>query len=260
MANELLQTVLDSYFSSQRELIAAEQADQENVIISFPFHYSGGHRVELNVTALPARRFLVSDMASTLGELKQAGYTITGGLKKRLLNIASAAQLRIVRDHLVADYSEDELGTGLHMFAEAAKTIGDAYLVHHRQKPTNADEILHSQVRDVLLKQKYMFEEFAQVGGVVESHKLDFYVPPNGKLGLGLAVLSHAKRLQAEAWAFKAQDLKNAMSRLRIGLVYDDNTATPDSREIISRMIDIPVPSSQLDALPAKLLSVTLGL
>src|SRR2546426_9134775 len=96
MANELRDSVLESYFQSQRELIAAEQMDSDNVIVSFPFHYSGGHRVELNITAIPGDRFFVSDMAQTIGELKQSGYGVTKTLRNRIQEIAAAARIKVV--------------------------------------------------------------------------------------------------------------------------------------------------------------------
>lgn len=252
MSDELKDSVLDGYFRSQRELVSAEQVDSDNVIVSFPFHFSGGHRVELNVTAIPMGKFYVSDMAQTIGELKQSGYGITKSLRSRIEEIAAAARIKVVRDYLTAEYTQADLGTNLHLFAEAAKTIGDVYLVHKHRQPAT-EEQLHKRVREVLLRKQYVFREFEQVGGTIESHKLDFFIPPNGTAGLGLAVLAHPTRLLAEAWAFKAQDLKNAIKRFHVGLVYDETIARDESRDIISKMIDVPVPAKDLESLPGKL-------
>lgn len=158
----------------------------------------------------------------------------------------------MVRDYLTAEYPKEDLGTNLHLFAEAAKTIGDVYLVHKKKQPATEDE-LHKRVREVLIRKQYVFREFEQVGGKIENHKLDFYMPPNGVAGVGLAVLAYPTRLLAEAWAFKAQDLKGVMSRFHIGLVYNEAVANRESKDVISQTIELPVQANELDSLPDRL-------
>lgn len=252
MMNTLRELVLDWYFQSQRDLVEVAEVDEVNVIISLPLHVAGGTRVELNVTQLTGEIFLVSDMAQIIGELRQIGIGITGQLRDRIERIGRLARIKIDRDHLVAQYSAQELGVQLHAFAEAAKTIGDAYLVHSARKRKSGPE-LREQVQETLVRANHLFLENRDIQGAIEKHRIDFYLPPNGKPGIALALLEYPKQLQAEAWAFKSQDIKKATPKLFVGIVYDDTVANDDSRRILSQAIDIPVPATQLGSLPEKM-------
>src|SRR5258708_39997426 len=122
----LREQILGNYLDAQRGLTEIEQVDENNVVLSLPLHFSANTRVELAVTRITESYFTISDMAQTLGELKDAGYGIGGKLKEKIRGIAKAAGADFVGNHLVRKCSSEELGEAIHQFADVAKTIGDA--------------------------------------------------------------------------------------------------------------------------------------
>jgi hypothetical protein len=245
--NKLTESILERYFRAHRDLIEAEEVDDRSVVVSFPIYFSANHRVELSVTQLPSGDFQISDMARTIVELKLAGISVAGKTKERLVNLASNSKIRFVGNNMIRDCTPDQLGEVLHLFADSAKTIGDVYLAH-RSRVETEDE-LRRKVKRVLLDQKYNFKEYEQVRGEIETHQIDFFIPPNGVPGIALSVLSKPTRLTAEAWAFKAADIKVMHKQLKVGLVYGVESTKDEQKEVITRKIDIPIPSSDLGAL-----------
>lgn len=246
--NKLAEGVLESYFRSHKELIDAEEIDDKSVVVSFPLYYSSNHRVEISVTQLPSGEFQLSDMAKTLDELKFAGVSISPQTKKRIVSVAANANVRFVGNAMIRDCTAEQLGDVLHLFADSAKTVGDAYLIYRGPRPEQEDE-LRARVKRVLIDQKYAFKEFEDVTGEIERHQVDFFIPPNGLPGLALSVLSKPTRLTAEAWAFKAADMKVTNKNLRVGLVYGVEATKDEPKEVITRKIDVPIPSSDLAVL-----------
>ena len=131
-----LEHILQSYFDAQKDLIVGEQVDDNNAVVSFPFHYVGNHRVEVSVTKTLGDQLILSDMGRTIGELKEYGYAVSAPLLARMVAIAKPANVRIVAENLVMDCPPDLIGSSLHSFAEAAKTIGDAYLAFRVKAPS----------------------------------------------------------------------------------------------------------------------------
>lgn len=140
----LHETVLQKYLDAQRIMADIEQVDSENVMISLPLHFSSNARVEMTVTRITENYFAISDRAQTIGELRDAGYGITGRLKKRMTEIGKPARIQFRGNHLVRECSEEELGQAIQEFADAAKTIGDAYLTYRSKKmePPEDDLVL----------------------------------------------------------------------------------------------------------------------
>jgi hypothetical protein len=240
------ESILNRYFQSHKDLIDFVDLGDDTVVVSFPVYFSANHRVELAVKKLPDGDLQISDMAKTISELKLAGIQIKGTTRDRILELAKNAKLRFVGNTMFRECKPEQIGDVLHLFADSAKTIGDAYLAHHRRVET--EDELRLRVRNILVKQSYPFKESQKLQGEIEKHQVDFYIPPNGIPGLALSVLPNPSRLAAEAWVFKSSDIKVTNKRLRVGLVYGAETAeTP--KKILSQKIEIAIPSSDLGAL-----------
>src|SRR5205814_2192546 len=130
-----LNDVLQNYFSAHKELIATEQISDDSVIVSFPLHFIGNHRIEVSVTKATDGIFVISDIGRTISELKDYGYAVSPSLLSRMAQIAKPASVRIVSDNLLMDCREAGVGAALHSSVEVAKTIGDAYLAFHVKTP-----------------------------------------------------------------------------------------------------------------------------
>jgi len=244
-----LEQILESYFGAYKEMITAEQMDENNVIVSFPFHYVGNHRVEVAVTLTPQPRgrFLISDMGRTIGELKEYGYAVAPSLLSRMVDIARPAKVRIVDDNLIMDCKPEDIGANLHTFAEAAKTIGDAYLAYHVKAPS--EKRLIDAIREVFAAREIAYKLRQKVHGKIDVHPVDFYIPPNGHPGLAMGVLGgYNTHTIAQVWYFKCQDMRAFNSRLKVGLVYDvdESTRSQRSQDILRDVADFALPSDQL--------------
>ena len=68
--SQLLDQVLENYFGAHKELIAAESDGENDVVVSFPFHYVGNHRVEISITEVMGGQLVRFRMGRTIGELK----------------------------------------------------------------------------------------------------------------------------------------------------------------------------------------------
>jgi hypothetical protein len=245
--------ILSNYLDAQRGLTEIEQIDDNNIVLSLPLHFSANARIELAVTRITKSYFAISDMAQTLGELKDAGYTIGGKLKEKVESIAKASGAEFAGNHLVRKCSEKELGEAIHRFAEMAKTIGDAYLTYGTRKIQPPEDELVQRVRRVFIEKEYIYKEKQKVDGKIENHTVDFYIPPNGTRGLALAVLTNPTQIVAEAWGFKTGDIKRANKNIAVSIVYDSARAKDVSRTILESMADVSVPSNSIDQLGSRL-------
>ncbi|OFW07474.1 MAG: hypothetical protein A3G20_03535 [Acidobacteria bacterium RIFCSPLOWO2_12_FULL_59_11] len=252
---DLTDLVLGKYLDTYKGLIAAEEIENNSVTVSFPFHYSGHHRIELTITAV-GEHFIISDMARTVGELRDFGVRVETKTRRRLEEISKISGLKIVQDHLLLESSAEELGKNVQRLLEVAKTIGDVYLVHRAKAPMERD--LVREVREILNKRRLIYKEKEKVNGHLEMHSVNFLIPANGKTGLAIAVLpGHNSHLVAEAWGFKCDDIRAVPvnSGLKIGLVYDTATETwaAESRRILEEKADIVVPGDSLPAFEERL-------
>jgi hypothetical protein len=243
----LREQIFSTYLDAQRGLTEVSEVDDRNVLLSLPLHFSANQRVELVVTQITESYYAISDMAQTIGELKDAGYGINPRLKEKIENIAKLAGVHFEGNHLMKKCSASELGESIHQFAEVAKTIGDAYLTYRMRKPKELEDELIAKVRRIFEKEHYAVAEKQEVKGRIEKHTIDFYIPPNGTRGLALAVLTNPSHIIAEAWGFKTQDIKYANQNLAVSLVYDSSRARDESTTILNNVADYPIPSSSIN-------------
>jgi hypothetical protein len=239
--------VLDAYIKAQKKLIEFEDVDKNNCLISLPLHYSAHTRIEIAVTKIAKDQYLLTDQGQTLSELKDSGHPTGSRLLDRVREIIRIWQVDLDGISLVRMCNRKDLGVVLHEVAEAAKTIGDAYLIP-RDKETDpkVEESIKDRVRSTFQKDQYFYREQQSVPGKIENagHTVDFYIAPNGSNGLALEVLVNPNKLQAEAWGFRARDMKEANDRLLIGFVYD-HVARDLSRTILGSIADIALSSHE---------------
>jgi len=245
----LREQILENYLDAQRGLTEIEQIDDDNVVLSLPLHFSANTRIELAVTKITDSYFAITDMAQTLGELKDAGYAIGGKLRKRVEELAKTAGAEFAGNHLVKKCAASELGEAIHQFADVAKTIGDAYLTYGLRKPPLEEDELIARVRRIFTERQYKYREKQELNGIIEKHTVDFYVAPNGTRGLALAVLPNPTQLVAEAWGFKSQDIKRGNQNVAVSIVYDSSRAKDVSKAILGTMADVSVPSNAIEGL-----------
>jgi hypothetical protein len=101
MSQELQNLAIDKFFEFYSSDLVSESVDENNVVISFPVHFSGFHRVEITVTRVNPSLFIISDGARTIEELKSSGYPINSRLKKRLETVSRLARIRVVNNYLI---------------------------------------------------------------------------------------------------------------------------------------------------------------
>jgi hypothetical protein len=237
--------ILNEYLRSYRRLLDAEKVKRDTVIISLPFHFSRGHRVEVAVTRI-GDQYLLSDMARTIGELKLCGYVITKSHRTKIAEIAQQSGVEIRKNELVRMSSAHEFGEALQSFAEVSKTVGDAYLVY-RTHPASEMRIF-DLVKEALDKRSVKYESKVKVLGALDEHQIDFYAPPNGKPGVAIGILARADTHPlAQIWDSKCRDLKDKYQNLKIGLVYDVEEArwSDVSRKLIEKAADRIIPSTE---------------
>ena len=238
--------VLDAYLRAQKKLIEFEDLDKNNCRVSLPLHYSAHARVELAITQLSKDQFLLTDQGQTVTELRNAGHATGSRVLERLKEIIRIWNVDLKGVSLVRMCSRKDLGVALHELGEAAKTLGDAYLLPRDKEPdSKAEETIKDKVRNVFRSEQYFYREDQIVPGKIEDagHKVDFYIPPNELNGLALEVLVNPNKLQAEAWGFRARDMRDANTRLQIGFVYDQ-VSRDLSRTILRGIGDIAVAST----------------
>lgn len=241
--------VLTKYLSTHKDLIETEQVDDKNIIVSFPLHFVGNHRVEVSITEADGLLFL-SDIGRTITELKDYGYSVSAGLMSRMVEIAKPASVRVVNENLVMNCNSDELGTSLHSFVETAKTIGDAYLAF--QVKAQPERKLVEDIAELLNEAHIPYRPSHKVHGKIDAHSVDFYLPPNGHPGLALEVLGgYNTHTTAQVWYFRSQDIKAYDSRMRVGIIYDieNSSWSLKSEKILREAADFALPSSDLPIL-----------
>lgn len=256
MMSGLGELAIGKFLDFYRSDLEAESIDDNNVVLSFPIHFSGFHRVEITVTYADEKHFIISDGAKTIEELRNAGYAVETRLKKRLEIISRSAQIRVVNDYLVTESDADSLGSSIQRFVEAVKTIGDAYLVQRASPPQDSN--LANRVAEFLVTHQAIYRPRHPLQGKIEKHLIDFYFPPNGVPGLALSVLNHPSKITAEAWAFKSSDIKRNNLNTKVGVVFDDEIAGKTSKEILTNVADISVPSSDIGLLQGGLAAIGL--
>jgi len=233
--------------------LSAESVEDRSVTISFPFHLADNHRIEITATKLDKDHYILSDAARTLGEVQDAGYSLTAQMKERIERIAGSAGLTVQADHLVMETSAKALASSMQRFLETAKMIGDVYLVHkNRVDPEN---ILISQIRQVLVCEHLMYKEKEKLRGRIEVHSFDLLVRPNGHPGLAIGIVSGQNTHSvATNWYFKCDDIKqvDANRNMRLALVYDVRYGawSDTSRSILAEKADAVVRGDSLDELP----------
>jgi hypothetical protein len=253
----IIDSVLNAYLKTYRNLIAIERLNG-SVVLSFPLHLAANHRIEITVTDWGKGRCVISDSARTLGEIEAAGYSLTPRTKERLEKLADTAGVRIVDTHLVLESTYRDLGLSIQKFLEMSKTIGDVYLVHKQREQPDEDLIL--EVRKLLESKGMYYRLREKINGRLESHALDIVVPPNGRTGLAVGVLSGQNTHNvAQIWYFKCDDIKTGQwyqdAKAQLALVYDvRNQAWSDtSKAILQSKADIAVPSDALHELGQRL-------
>jgi hypothetical protein len=245
--SDLREKAIGKFFEFYQSDIDSEVLDDSNVVISFPVHFSGFHRVEMTITEINADHFVISDGAKTIEELKSSGYVINSKLRDRIELISRTAKIRVVDDYLVSESNAALLGSTMQRFLEAAKTIGDAYLVQRTTAPKDIN--LLNRVMDLLRQEQVLYQVRHSLHGKIEDHKVDLYFPPNGVPGLALSVMGNPTRQAAEAWAFKSYDIKSVDQRTRVGVVYDAEQALDNSKAILDTVADVSVPSTDMGKL-----------
>jgi hypothetical protein len=251
MKTDLQNIALDSFFDFYKNDIESEIIDINNVVISFPVHFSGFHRIEVTVTRVSENQYVISDGSKVLDELRTAGYLVNAKLLKRIEDISKVASIRVVNGYLVSDTDFASLGSSLQRFIEAAKTIGDAYLVQKTSMPRDMQIV--KKVRDFLSEQQVPFQVRQPLLGEFEKHVVDFYFPPNGVPGLALSVVNNPSRTVAESWAFRSIDIKKNNDRVRVGVVYDDEDISDNSASMLAGVMDVSLPSSKITQLGGSL-------
>jgi hypothetical protein len=249
-------SVLSTYLHTYSSLIAVEPADENSVTLSFPFHLASNHRIEITITDLGNERCVVSDAARTLGEIKNAGYSLSGEVRNRLEAMAKPSGLRLVGDYFLLESSYADLGLSIQRFLEMSKTIGDAYLIY-RQPPIREGELL-AEVKSVLDSRRLLYRENRKVRGQLESHPFDLLVSPNGNPEMAVSVLvGQNTHTLAQVWAYKCEDIHRETENrnLRLALIYDVRSAnwSPTSQRILASRADIALRGDSLEEFPRRL-------
>lgn len=244
----IITQVLDAYLRAQKKLIEFEDVDKNNCRVSLPLHYSAHQRVEVAITQLSKDHFLLTDEGQTVTELRNAGHATGPRVLERLKETIRIWNVDLDGVSLVRMCGRKDLGIAIHEIGEAAKTLGDAYLIAREKEPdTQAQETIKDQVRNIFRKEQYFYREAQTVPGRIEhaGHKVDFYIPPNELNGLAMEILINPNKLHAEAWGFRARDMKDANRGLLVGFVYDQ-VASDLNRTILGGIADIALPASQM--------------
>jgi hypothetical protein len=249
-------SVLGTYLSAYRKLIVTESLDENNVTISFPFHLAGSHRIEITVTTISKERCILSDAGRTLGEIEDAGHSLTPQIKERLEKLANLSGVRIVRDHLLLESTYKHLGVSIQKYLEMSKMIGDVYLVH-RQRADAGDDLL-SQVRNVFDSTRILYRQRQKLHGQIEDHQIDLLVAPNGHPGLALNVVSGQNtHALAQIWYGKCDDIRRAEenNNIKIALIYDVrfDQWSSKSKAWLAAKADVILPGDGLNELPERI-------
>lgn len=242
--------------NAYKKMVVSEMVEDKarsSVALSLPLHISGNHRVEVTVTEFSAGRFIVSDMARTLGELADGGKQVTSDFRKRAEEIAAKFGARFLFDHMLLDCDLPAVGEAIQRVAEASKTIGDAYLLQHSQA-VHARAVVN-EIKDILRARQLKFKQDVKLRGTLEEYPFDLVVPPNGKPGLAIRVIAaHNPHTHAKVWAFNCMDVREAHpgNGIKLGIVLDEEDSAPwtkGSRTILRKGADIVASSRNLSEL-----------
>lgn len=253
---KMTDSVLGTYLRAYSSLIATEPVDENSVTLSFPFHLASNHRIEITVTDLGKGRCIVSDAARTMGEMKNAGYSLGEEVRARLEAMAKPAGLRLVGDYFLLESSHADLGISIQKFLEMSKTIGDVYLIH-KQREIREDDLI-AQVKTILDSRQVLYRERDRIRGQIESHPFDLIVPSNGRLGMAVSVLAgQTTHTLAQVWGYKCDDIRRERSNdnIKLALVYDVRFGkwSNTSKRILASRADIALPGDSLQDLPKQL-------
>lgn len=251
--NKVLVAYLKAYCKLVVSEVVRDKSVGESVALSIPLHFSGNHRVEITATEFSPGRYILSDMARTLGELSEGGKEVTADFRKRAEQIAERHGARFVMNHMLLDCDAAVLGEAIQRLAEASKTIGDAYLLQ-RSQAVHARAVV-DEVKTIFRARQLKFKENVKLKGTVEKYPFDLLVPANGKPGLAVAVIAgHNTHAQAKIWAFNCMDVHDAHrgNGIKLGIVLDEEDSAPwtrGSKKILRKGADIVVSSSNLSEL-----------
>lgn len=232
--------------------MSAKSVEDRSVTISFPFRLAANHRIEITVTKIGKDQYILSDAARTLGEVRDAGNTITERMMARIERISGAAGISVRDGHLIMETSAKALATSIQRFLETAKMIGDVYLVHkNRMEP---ESVLVSQIRRELDSKNLPYREKEKLQGRIEAHSFDLLVPPNGHAGLAIGIVSGQNTHSlATSWYFRCDDIKlvEKNRNVKLALIYDVGCGiwSDSSRNIIADKADAAIPSDSLGEL-----------
>jgi hypothetical protein len=254
----MIASILTTYLRAYRSLIAVESIDNDSATLSFPFHLAASHRIEITVTDLGKKRCILSDAGRTLGEIEDAGHSLTDAVKDRLEKIAIASDIRIVKGHLLLESTYDNLGISIQRFLEISKMIGDVYLVHKQR--ADADDELRAEVRSVFDSTNIKYRQGQKLRGRIEDHRVDLLVSPNGHPGVAVSVIggqnTHAL---ARIWYCQCDDIRSVEENenIRIALVYDVRFEKWSSRStaLLAAKADVVIAGDSVEGLPDRLAS-----
>jgi hypothetical protein len=247
--------ILNRYLQECRKLLSAKSVEDRSVTISFPFHLAANHRIEITATKIGKQQYILSDAARTLGEVQDAGHTITRGMMARIERISGAAGISIRDGHLLMETSAKNLAASIQRYLETAKTIGDVYLIHKSR--IEPDGRLVSEIRRALDSTHMLYREKEKLRGQIEVHSFDLLVPPNGHPGLAIGVVSGQNtRALATNWYYRCDDIKLAKDNrnVRLALIYDvaGGIWSDASKRILAIKADAAIPSNSPGELPGR--------
>jgi hypothetical protein len=182
--------------------------------------------------------------------MKEYGYVVSASLLSRMEEIAKPCKVNIVDETMISQSTITDIGPSLHSFAEAAKTIGDAYFAFRVK--AQLEKRLLDAIREIFADRQIAYKLDQKVRGKIDLHPVDFYIPPNGDPGLALGVLGgYNTHTTAQVWYFKCQDIRMGDARLKVGLVYDveESTWSQKSQQILHDVADFALPSDQIRTL-----------
>jgi hypothetical protein len=261
----MIASILTTYLRAYRSLIAVQSIDNDSATLSFPFHLAASHRIEITVTDLGKKRCVLSDAGRTLGEIEDAGHSLTEAVKDRLERIARVSDIRIVKGHLLLESTYDDLGVSIQRFLEISKMIGDVYLVHKQR--ADADDELRAEVRSIFDSTSIKYRQGQKLRGRIEDHRVDLLLSsnghlasPNGHTGVAVSVIggqnTHAL---ARIWYCQCDDIRSVEENenIKIALVYDVRFEkwSSKSTELLAAKADVVIPGDSVERLPDHLAS-----
>jgi hypothetical protein len=250
--------IVKAYLEAYKGLVVSEpivdkSAAGESVTLSLPLHFAGNHRVEVTVTEFSPGKFMLSDMARTLSELTEASRR-PSEFRRRAEEISRKLGVRVHQDYLLLESDAANLGKSIQRFAEAAKTVGDAYLLQQSERPVHQRAVV-SEVKEIFRARHLIFQEDQKLPGEIEPHEFQLYVPPNGRPGIAVAFVGgESTHALAKIWTFNCNDIRVNFpeDRLKLAIVYDEasgSTWSESSQKILRKSANIVSASGDLSVL-----------